>query len=75
MALVFGGAFAADAADAVQGFMERIGVCTSLGQLGVLPSQIDCLAENGIKVSTSSMQNHPVVFSAVEIHQLYTACL
>ena len=64
---LLGGTDAKDCADAIRGFLEKIDLKVTLGELGVKENDIDWMAENCMKVSKPSVANHPKEFSVEEI--------
>ncbi|WP_297417248.1 iron-containing alcohol dehydrogenase [Clostridium sp.] len=68
---LLGGTDAKDCADAIRGFLEKIDLKVTLGELGVKENDIDWMAENCMKVSKPSVANHPKEFSVEEIKEIY----
>lgn len=72
---LLGGSGAEDCADRISALLEGIHLRVGLGELGVLPEDIDWMAENCKKVSAGNFKNHPVEFSTDEIRDIYRSAL
>jgi alcohol dehydrogenase class IV len=68
---VLGGKSAGDCADRISDLLGRIDLNVTLGQQGIAEKDVDWMVENCIKVSTPSMRNHPIEFTAEEIKEIY----
>ena len=60
---LLGGISAADCADKVKEFLEKIEMDVTLKDLGLSEEDIPWMAENCMKVSAASVANNPVVFT------------
>ena len=68
---LLGGISAADCADKVKEFLEKIEMDVTLKDLGLSEEDIPWMAENCMKVSAASVANNPVVFTQEEIAEIY----
>ena len=72
---LLGGKDEKDCANQVRKFLTKIDLTQSLGDQGVLESDIDWMAQNCLKVSVGSMGNHPIVFGQEDIRRIYKKAL
>ena len=72
---LLGGTGAEDCADSIRELLRKINLNVKLGELGVLEKDVDWMAENCMKVSRPSIDNHPKVFSLEEIKEIYYKCI
>ena len=68
---LLGGNDARDCADAIRGFLEKINLKVTLGELGIAEKDVEWMAENCMKVSKPSIVNHPREFTLEEIKDIY----
>ena len=69
------GKTAADCADAVRSYLEKLDLKVSLSGEGVTRKDIPKLTENCFKVSAASIANHPAAFTSDMIAKLYERAL
>jgi alcohol dehydrogenase class IV len=55
--------------------LQKIELTETLGDMGVTEDDIDWLTENCLKVSVKTIANHPVVFNAEDIKEIYRKAL
>ncbi|WP_160692723.1 iron-containing alcohol dehydrogenase [Clostridium sp. C2-6-12] len=72
---LLGGKSAGDCADAIRNFLEQINLKVTLGEMGIHEKDIEWMAENCMKVSKPSMENHPKEFNLEEIKEIYYKAL
>lgn len=70
-----GGSGSEDVVDRLNDLLVSIDLKTTLADQGVLEGDIPWMTENCLKVSSAGIQNHPRLFSAEEIADLYQAAL
>jgi alcohol dehydrogenase class IV len=75
LAGLMGGASADDFLPLFEKLVSDLGLATRLGCLGFTEADVPWLAENAIKVSAPGINNHPVVFTAEQIADIYRSCL
>ena len=57
--------------ECVRSFIDKLGMTTSLGKLGVKESDADWLADNALKIMPANMANNPKVPSREDIKNIY----
>lgn len=72
---LLGGTDARDCTDVIRGFLEKIDLKVTLGELGIVEKDIEWMAENCMKVSKPSIVNHPKQFTLEEIKEIYYKAL
>jgi alcohol dehydrogenase class IV len=68
---LLGGIGAEDCADAIRGFLKKIDLEVTLGELGIREQDVEWMANNCMKVSKPSILNHPIEFDLEEIKDIY----
>ncbi len=72
---LLGGKDENDCVAVIRKLLKDIDLVTTLGEQGIKEEDIDWMAENCIKVSSTSMKMHPVEFSLEDIKRLYKKAL
>ncbi len=72
---LLGGKDERDCADRIRVLLKSIKLYVSLGELGILESDIDWLTENCLKISAGNLQNAPLTFGKDEIAKIYREAL
>lgn len=72
---VLGGKDENDFTDRLKELLESLKLSDTLGNMGVEEKDLDWLTENCRKVSAAGIANHPVVFDAEEIRNIYQSAL
>jgi len=72
---ILGGNDESDFLDKLKEFLSKLGLSETLGDMGVTEDDLDWLTENCLKVSAKTMANHPVVFTAEDIKEIYQKAL
>jgi len=68
---LLGGRDEYDCADRVRALLAALDLRVTLGELGVLDSDVPWMAENCLKVSAAGLNNSPVVFGLEDLKKLY----
>lgn len=61
--------------EAVKKLMDEVGLCFSLGKLGVAEEHIEWLVENSIKTMTYAIGNNPRAADSEDLKELYRLCI
>jgi alcohol dehydrogenase class IV len=61
--------------ECVRDFIEKMGMTTTLGKLGVKESDVGWLAQNAQKVMPANLINNPRTPTAEEIMAIYESCI
>lgn len=72
---LLGGKNQYDCVDRIRFLLDKIGLSTTLSEQGIREEDIAWMTENSLKVSAVSIKNHPVVFTAEEISEIYHKAL
>ncbi|MEY8351843.1 iron-containing alcohol dehydrogenase [Lachnospiraceae bacterium 54-53] len=68
---ILGGKDENDFADRIRKLIKKLHLTETLGDMGIMEKDLTWLTENCMKVSAASMANHPVLFKAEEIREIY----
>lgn len=68
---ILGGNDENDFVEKIQELIAKLHLTETLGDMGITDKDLPWLTENCLKISAASIANHPVVFSAEEIKDIY----
>lgn len=68
---LLGGSGEKDCADSIRSFLKTIDLDVRLGDLGVIPEDVDWLTQNCMKISAGNLKNAPREFSKETVTQIY----
>ena len=75
LARLLGGADEKDFVPKLRELLRAIGLSTTLGQQGILESDIPWMADNCMKVSAAGLSNHPIVYQRDDVARLFRKAL
>lgn len=75
LARAFGGETERDCVPILKSFLAEAGLTTTLSHEGVLPSDLDWMVRNALRVSRESLILHPKAFSKEEVREIYMECM
>jgi alcohol dehydrogenase class IV len=75
LARALGGKDERDCVPILKAFLARAGLTTTLSHEGVLPSDLDWMVKNALRISRGSLLLHPKIFSKEEIKEIYMKCM
>jgi alcohol dehydrogenase class IV len=70
-----GGKAASELPGLIRKLLFDLNLATTLGELGIVPGDVDWMAENCLKISKASLDNHPRQYGLEELKRLYTKAL
>lgn len=68
---LLGGRDEKDCAEGIRRFLRSIELDVKLGDLGILPGDVEWLTENCMKISSGNLNNAPVVFTREQVVEIY----
>ena len=68
---LLGGRDEKDCAEGIRKFLHSIELEVKLGDLGILPGDVEWLTENCMKISSGNLNNAPVVFTREQVAEIY----
>lgn len=72
---LLGGRDEKDCAEGIRRFLRSIELDVKLGDLGILPGDVEWLTENCMKISSGNLNNAPVVFTREEVAEIYRSAI
>ncbi len=72
---LLGGKDETDLAGIIRNMLKDLDLTTTLGELGVKEDDIDWMAENCMKISKVSLDNHPAQFGIEDLKKIYRKAL